>query len=312
MLLISTLPMIGRIKNRYRRWKTQATRRRFFEQIHRILSDPRPPDTTESENSFDFLQATYPSTRGDSYKYDDFSLFERASQRVLTLLRLPGMAEPGKKILEIGAGDGVLGSILSHYGHQVILTDQDDWRSRLGREIIFQAADISKGLPFNDATYDLVASYNSFEHFPEPRKAFEEALRVTKPSGFLHFSFGPLYCSPWGMHAYRSLYMPYSQFLFSEQFIHHKLEQIGITDLGVKRTELQYMNRWKPTDFDALWSGATCSVQTAATYKDEEHLGLVLRYPGAFRGRGLCTGDLTKSSITITLRKTRNLLSNSV
>lgn len=296
--------MIGRIKNRYRRWKTQATRRRFLEQIHRILSDLAPPDTTESENAFDFLQGAYPSNRGDSYKYDDYSLFERASQRALSLLRLPGMAEPGKKILEIGAGDGVLGSILSNYGHQVILTDQDDWRSRLGREIEFQAADITQGLPFDDVAYDLVVSYNSFEHFPDPRKAFEEALRVTKSAGLLHFSFGPLYCSPWGMHAYRSLYMPYSQFLFSEPFIQQKLEQIGITDLGVKRTKLQYMNRWKPADFEALWSGASCLVHSAATHQDEEHLGLVFRYPAAFTGRGLAFTDLTTSSISITLRNT--------
>lgn len=296
--------MIGRIKNRYSRWKTEISQRRFLEQIHRILSDPAPPDTTESENAFNFLQATYPSNRGDSYKYDDFSLFERASQRAVELLRLPGMAEPGKKILEIGAGDGVLGAILSHYGHEVILTDQDDWRARLGREIEFQAADITQGLPFNDTDYDLVASYNSFEHFPDPRKAFEEALRVTKPGGLLHFSFGPLYCSPWGLHAYRSLYMPYSQFLFSEPFIQQKLDQIGITDLGFKRTELQYMNRWKPSDFDALWLGAECSLHSTATQQDEEHLGLVFRYPAAFKGRGLAFTDLTTSSISITLRKT--------
>jgi hypothetical protein len=98
--------------------------------------------------------------------------------------------------------------------------------------------------------------------------------------------------------------MPYSQFLFSEQFIHHKLEQIGITDLGVKRTELQYMNKWKPSDFDALWLGAACSVHSAATLQDEEHLGLVLRYPAAFKGRGLSFADLTTSSISITLMKT--------
>jgi SAM-dependent methyltransferase len=275
----------------------------LLDRIEQVLKDERLPDTRNSEADFERLQASFPSNRGDSYKYDDFSLYERASHRALQILQLPGMADPGKKILDIGAGDGVLGAILQNYGHSVVLTDMEDWRSRVGRTVQFHAADITTGLPFDEAAFDLVVSYNSFEHFPDPSKAFAEALRVTKEGGLLHFNFGPLYCSAWGMHAYRSLYMPYSQFLFSEQFIDTKLQKLGISDLGVKRSELQFMNRWKWLDFSKLWQRPDCSVIAFDGYEDKSHIGLVHRYPEAFRGRKLAITDLLKGNISVSLIK---------
>jgi ubiquinone/menaquinone biosynthesis C-methylase UbiE len=278
------------------------TRRRLAA-INQILQDPTPPVTFESEAAFDRLQAHYPATRGDQYRYDDYSLFERASQRALKLLQLNGMADAGKQVLDIGAGDGVLGAMLQNYGHRVVLADMEDWRSRVGRTVDFCQADISTGLPFEDESFDLVVSYNSFEHFPDPQKALSEAVRVTKPNGQLFFEFGPLFCSPWGLHAYRSLYMPYPQFLFSEPFITEKLAKFGIRDLGKKRTELQFMNRWKWTEFNDLWKLSNCTVRLSDGYIDQGHLNLVVSYPEAFRGRGMTTDDITRSSLTVNLYK---------
>jgi SAM-dependent methyltransferase len=282
--------------------KARATKR-LRRAVTRVIADPTPPDTKDSEEDFDYLQSAYPSNRGDSYKYDDYSLFERATQRALQVLQLDGMSEAGKSILDIGAGDGVLGSLLTDYGHHAVLTDMDDWRSRVGKKIEFHQADISLGLPFPDSTFDLVISYNSFEHFPDPKRAFSEAVRVAKPNGQLFFEFGPLYCSPWGLHAYRSLYMPYPQFLFSEGFINEKLTEIGIIDLGKKRSELQFLNQWKWTEFNQLWSSSGCNVCCQIGNDEQNHLDLVINFPAAFRGRGLTLDDLVKCSISVTLKK---------
>ncbi len=295
--------ILRKVKNRLNRLRTTKADQKLRESVEKILKTDGPPDTTSAEAAFDRLQSSYPSNRGDLYKYDDFSLFERANKRAIQILKLPGMAEPVKKILDIGAGDGVLGAMLANFGHSVALTDMEDWRSRMAKNVPFQAANISEGLPYGDGSFDCVVSFNSFEHFPEPKKAFSESLRVTKSGGILHFDFGPLYCSPWGLHAYRSLYMPYSQFLFSQGYIDKKLRELGINDLGKKRTELQYMNRWRAYQFQDLWSTEPTKIVSCRWRHDAEHLGLVKEYPEAFSGRGLCFEDLVRSSIAVVILK---------
>jgi ubiquinone/menaquinone biosynthesis C-methylase UbiE len=295
--------MLRRLKNRYVRRHSERMDRVLLDKIEQVLKNEKPPDTQNSEANFERLQALFPSNRGDSYKYDDFSLYERASHRALQILQLPGMADPGKKILDIGAGDGVLGAILQNYGHSVVLTDMEDWRSRVGRTVQFHTADITTGLPFDEAAFDLVVSYNSFEHFPDPSKAFAEALRVTKPGGLLYFEFCPLFCSPWGLHAYRSLYMPYSQFLLSENFINGRLAKLGINDLGSKRSELQFLNRWKSSKFDLLWHNSNATVIRSVWFEDNEHLDIVIRFPDAFRGRELTIVDLVRSGNSVVLKR---------
>jgi SAM-dependent methyltransferase len=295
---------VKKIRGNYHKRKNDARNFQFRSSINDIISSDLPPETEPSEVAFSQLQKSYPSNRGDLYKYDEFSLFERASQRAFQILKLPNMEVPGKKILDIGAGDGVLGSILTNYGHEVILTDMEDWRSRMGKKVSFESADITKGLPFGPNGFDLVVSYNSFEHFPDPAKAYYEAMRVTKPGGLLFFEFGPLYCSPWGLHAYRSLFMPYAQYLFSEKFIHDRLNDIGITDLGVQRTELQYMNRWTWAQFNQMWNCSEAKVLHLDGGIDTNHLALITQFPGAFRGRSLSLTDLTRSSISTLIMKT--------
>jgi SAM-dependent methyltransferase len=299
--------MITKVKNRCVRWVKELSEKKRREVVERILSDTRPPETGRSEAAFERLQAAYPSDRGDLYKYDDYSLYERASQRALRILKLPGMAEYGKSVLDIGAGDGVLGAILKNYGHSVRLTDMEDWRSRVGKQVEFHAADVTNRLPFEDAAFDLVVSFNSFEHFPDPRAAFAEALRVTKPGGILHFEFNPLYCSPWGLHAYRSLYMPYSQFLFSEDFINAQLDKLGISDLGGKRMTLQYLNRWKSTQFEELWQGWSVRVNKCQWMHDASQLGIVLEFPEAFWGRGLTVNDLIRCGNSVIFTKNHDV-----
>jgi SAM-dependent methyltransferase len=299
------------LKSRIFQYLAKLRKIRKVSKIRKILADPSPPDTTASERDFNLLQSSYPSNRGSLYKYDEFSLFERAAHRCLNLLRMDELQTPGSKILDIGAGDGVLGYLLSAYGHEVTLTDKEDWRSRLGKKLAFTEADTNRGLPFANSTFDLVISYNSFEHLPNPEHAFLETLRVTRPGGLVLLDFGPLYCSPWGLHAYRSLYMPYSQFLLSENFTIQKLSEIGIHDLGRDRTELQFLNRWRWSSFHDLWQSNECTMLEQRGYEDASHLDLILRYPKAFTGRKLSLDDLIKSNVSVLFR-TSNATKNDV
>ena len=271
--------------------------------VNRILSDSSPYSTKKAESQFDQLQEAYPTNRGDGYSYDDVSLFNRAAKRAGDILSLPGMNEAGKEILDIGAGDGTLGGVLNTYGHNVALTDLVDWRCRMARSIEFKRSDISNGLPFDDESFDLVTSFNAFEHFADPVKSLSEAIRVTRPNGLLYFDFGPLYSGPWGLHAYRTLYMPYAQFLFSDAFIRDKLAKLGVEDLGNKRSELQYLNKYKASRFMALWENSGCVIERCQWGICSDYIDLVFQFPESFRGRGLDYTELITSSNSVCLRK---------
>jgi hypothetical protein len=97
--------------------------------------------------------------------------------------------------------------------------------------------------------------------------------------------------------------MPYPQYLFSEGFIRQKLSELGIWDLGKRRSELQYVNKWKVADFNELWTESGCTCVNLTVGKHEKAISLVSSYPEAFCGRGLTLEDITANSITITLRK---------
>lgn len=293
----------NKLNSAWRRLSPPSSDRQRRE-VWRIIEDTRPPDTSEAESAFDVLQKSYPSNRGDLYKYDAPSLMERAVRRAAGLLHLAErLGKSPLRILDAGAGDGVLGAVLRECGHDVVLVDSEDWRRESGCEIPLVVADLCGCVPIEDEAFDMVVSFNSFEHFPEPSKALAHLIRATKQGGVLHFDYGPLYCSPWGMHAQRTLFMPYPQFLFSEAFIEAKLEELGIDDLGVKRTTLQYMNKWKRRDYADLWNGSGCEVLDCLWRYDRQELGIVSRFPSSFHGRGLALEDLVIASNSVTLRK---------
>lgn len=53
-----------------------------------------------------------------------------------------------------------------------------------GYEIRFEEAD-AQSLPFPDESFDVVYSFGSAKHWPDPQKGFSECWRVLKPGGEL-------------------------------------------------------------------------------------------------------------------------------
>jgi SAM-dependent methyltransferase len=296
--------MLKRLRQLESRYRRLAHARRVAA-IEDVLSRPGIPDTRRSQEAFETLQDAYPGL--PEYGYDLENLFLRAASRSATILKRAGAGDRKLRILELGAGDGMLGALLAAAGHEVVLCDLEDWRTASARHLRFVAADCSERIPLETGTFDVVCSFNSFEHFGDPLRAFEEAHRITRRDGLMHFDFGPLFCSPWGLHAYRSLRMPYSQFLFSEEFVKRKLAEIGIWDLGKERVELQRLNKWRAAQFIALWSGEDCGVIKSQQHVVEDHLDVVRRFPEAFRGRSLTFTDVTCANLIVTVRKTEEV-----
>ena len=238
------------------------------------------------------------------YGYDDFSTWKRAADRVYNILNHTGLQTPGMTLLDAACGDGMLGVLLNSYGHNAYLTDIEDWRNNRAKHLPFIKQSMEDLNLFHTEQFDCVCSFNAFEHVKDPSIAFQELFRVCKPGGYIYLEFGPLYCSPWGLHVHHTLSMPYPQFLFSESFLMWKLEKIGIYDLGKESPEIQPLNKWNYSQFNSLWSeNPSCRVIYNHRIRNENYTKYIFKYHKAFTNRGLTYQDLTTQGICVCLQK---------
>ncbi len=111
----------------------------------------------------------------------------------------------GKQVLDFGCGEGgyVLAAAERGAGHVTGLDIIPDFRfaeaeaQRRGCAVSFICA-ASESLP--DASFDVVISHDSFEHFEQPADILAEMSRLTRPGGRLLIKFGPPWRNPWGRH----------------------------------------------------------------------------------------------------------------
>ncbi|WP_168566979.1 class I SAM-dependent methyltransferase [Crateriforma spongiae] len=276
---------------------------RHRRKIEAILRDGTPPDTRETDRNFDAIQNRTPARRF-VYGYSPLECWTRASERVAELLKLDCLQEPGAKTLEVGCGDGLVSLQLSAFGHDVACTDLEDWRSEQCSHLPSHIGKMEDGLPYEDNEFDCAFSYNTFEHVEQPDQCLAEMSRVVRPGGLILISFSPLYCSPWGLHAYRTINAPYAQFLFSENTIIEKLREIGHRDLGRESMELQPLNKWRIESFSETFGAAPQTrIHTLVRTYDFLHLDWVLRFPQVFTGQELELDDITVAGISCILRR---------
>lgn len=101
--------------------------------------------------------------------------------------------QTGDKILDVGCGDGYYLYLLSNLGLKLKLTGTDfdpnalaSARKNLkGTRIPLVQADLMKGLPFPDNSFDKAVMSEVAEHLPNDVKGLKEVYRVLKPGGIL-------------------------------------------------------------------------------------------------------------------------------
>jgi ubiquinone/menaquinone biosynthesis C-methylase UbiE len=99
-------------------------------------------------------------------------------------------ADPGRVVLDVGAGSGTFSNLLEARGFDVTSTDVTEealevLRARVSGPV---ARADATALPFPDASFDAVILGEVLEHVEDDRAALSEAARVLRPSGVLAIS----------------------------------------------------------------------------------------------------------------------------
>jgi len=252
-------------------------------------------------NKLEFLQQKYPYP--PLGRYDPQSLEKRGRERAKEIFNLIG-TEIGRveNFLELGCWDGMVSCALQRMGKTTIAIDikRDGFDKRaLDEGTTFLQMDVTH-LGFQDKTFDFILSYNAFEHFAEPELVLQEAIRVLKTGGYMYFSFGPLYMSPRGLHAYGSITFPYCQFLFPKEMLERFVKLKGLAPIsftGINHLSLE--------DYRQLWTRYSHKLKKVKYYEvpNLSHLDLIMTYPSCFRSKTENFDNLIISTIEVLFRK---------
>jgi SAM-dependent methyltransferase len=263
-----------------------------------FLAAPRAPAYLEYQD-LERLQHRYPAATEYGYGHD--AVEQRGAERCTQLLRLPG-ATTAHRFLELGCWDGMVSAALCAEQKDATALDSrsDGFDERARRSGVKLMQMDAAALNFPDNSFDFVFSYDAFEHFPSPDRVLQEALRVARPGAHVYLEFGPLYFAPYGEHAYRTIRVPYCQFLFSRTTLNEYSDKAGL-----ERINFHDVNRLSLHDYRAIWQRCA-SVAERVHYietADLSHLALVREYPSCFRSKSDDFENFTVSSISVLLRK---------
>lgn len=122
------------------------------------------------------------------YNYPDGSEKRKAYLKSHLSKHLDFSKLKGKKILDVGCGQGTISKILSEAGADVYAIDISktsiDYVKKHYPEIKVKLGDALE-IDFPDNYFDIVVCIGVLHHTPDTRKGFKECARVTKPGGKL-------------------------------------------------------------------------------------------------------------------------------
>ncbi|MEJ2540042.1 MAG: class I SAM-dependent methyltransferase [Gemmatimonadota bacterium] len=156
---------------------------------------------------------------------------EQALRRIEDLERIfegDFPVEPGLRYLDIGCGSGDVAVALGRRGCTSVTGVDVVPRHVEESERLAEAAGVSDAVHFvccdiNEydptETFDVVMSFDAFEHIDDPRAALARMAELVAPDGVAVLGFGPLFYHPFGDHmwGFFHIQLPWRGAVFSER-----------------------------------------------------------------------------------------------
>jgi ubiquinone/menaquinone biosynthesis C-methylase UbiE len=192
-----------------------------------------------------------------------FRRFGYDSAASLGFILAKALPLPGR-VLEIGTGKGAFLAAMSKHAEHITTLDVDADQQRLAKRHIRQAGPRCSiryvihdagHLPWPDASFDTVASVNTFHHLEQPMRVFREMLRVLKSGGKL------LLCdfSPRGFQIFDRIHR-------AEGGTHPRLKN-GLADFGRRLRRCG----WKTRRFKGCNQEILVAIAPPAPTKEKRH-----------------------------------------
>lgn len=122
----------------------------------------------------------------EDYYRDNVTYISRVDPRLARIIEIVTEAAPSS-VLDIGCGRGFLLEQLSDRG-VMGLTGMDVYEDVESELWDYAQGDVTAGLPFDDAAFELVIAGEIIEHVPDPDALLREIRRVLLPGGILVLS----------------------------------------------------------------------------------------------------------------------------
>ena len=154
----------------------------------------------------------------------------------ITMAYIHRYLNPGARVLEVGAGTGRYSIALAKEGFDVTAVEFVESNLAALREnscgldlIRSYQGDATDLCLFDDGSFDMTLVLGPMYHLFAPEdvnRAIDEAIRVTKPGGTLHFAFLSIYALMYSNALYGS-WAPYQEENFTKDFkVRHFQEQL--------------------------------------------------------------------------------------
>jgi len=136
-----------------------------------------------SSESFDF--ASLAKDYDLWYETPEGKMYDQAEKS--TVLKLLRPAKPGDRLLDVGCGTGHWSRVFADQGYEVTGIDICPEMSEVARSrdypgCYFEIADACH-LPFDNASFEVVAAMATLEFVTDPELAVTEMFRCVKPAG---------------------------------------------------------------------------------------------------------------------------------
>jgi SAM-dependent methyltransferase len=179
--------------------------------------------------------------------------FEGAVGQVLDFLAGDRITLEGKRVADIGCGDGIIDLGLTLRGRPARLvgfdiepTDVDELarlakqRADLDRlpDELFFATSGERSIPAADHSFDMVVSWSAFEHIADPVAMLKEIRRVLTHHGVLFIQLWPFYDAAHGTHLVDWFPEGFAQHRYTDEEIFARIRSAGDQELGSRLIDI--------------------------------------------------------------------------